>query len=205
MTEPIAFALSALFAYVLGSVPTAYLVARLARGIDIRRVGSGNVGALNTYHQVGREAAAAVLLADTLKGALAILGSLLLSDSPWVCVYGAIGVVAGHNWPIFLGFRGGKGVATVLGVSLVVQPWLTLVALAPALLLGLMARNLVLGTALAFVLLNTLVIATSQGSTQVLLCLVLTAVVVATYFGRSWRETISAIRRGRLLDLFSFE
>ena len=205
MADPIAFAVSALFAYVLGSVPTAYVVVRLAHGIDIRTVGSGNVGALNTFHQGGPKAAATVLVADTIKGALAVLFSILLSDSPWVCVYGAVGVVTGHNWPMFLGFRGGKGVATVLGVSLVVQPWLTVVALVPALLLGLMARNLVLAAALGFVLLNTLVIATGQGSTQVLLCLVLTAVVVATYFGRSWRETVASVRRGKLMDLFSFE
>ena len=205
MAESIAFALSAIFAYMLGSVPTAYLVGRLARGIDIRKVGSGNVGALNTFHQVGPEAAVAVLVADTLKGVLAILASMLLSDSPWICVYGAVGVLAGHNWPLFLGFRGGKGAATALGVSLVVQPWLTLATLVPALVLGLLSRNVVLAAAFGFLLLNTLVVATGQGWVQILLCLVLTLVVVATYFGRSWRETVASIRHGRLLDLFSFE
>ena len=117
---------------------------------------------------------------------------------------GAIGVVTGHNWPIFLEFRGEKRVATVLGVSLLVQPWLTLVSLAPALLLELVARNLALGTALAFVHPQYPDNTTSQGSTQVLLCLVLTA-VVATHFGTPWRDTITAIGRGRLLNLFSFE
>ncbi len=203
--ETLPFFLSAIFGYTLGSVPTAYLVARLARGIDIRAVGSGNVGALNTFHQVGPQAAAAVFVADTLKGAAAILISIAITDSPWVCVYGALGVVAGHNWPMFFRFRGGKGAATVLGVSLAVQPLLTAAALAVALLVALRTRNIVLASAFGFVTLNILVVATRQGWVQVLLCLVLTAVVVATYFARSWSQTVALVRRGHWLDLFSFE
>lgn len=203
--ETLPFFLNAISAYALGSVPTAYLIARLVRGIDIRSVGSGNVGALNTFHQVGPAAAIAVLAADTLKGSAAILISMAMSDSPWVCVYGALGVVAGHNWPMFLRFRGGKGAATALGVSLAVQPWLTFLALAVALLVALRTRNMVLASAFGFVTLNILVVATGQEWVQVLLCLLLTALVVATYFGRSWSQTVDLVRRGRWLDLFSFE
>ena len=106
---------------------------------------------------------------------------------------------------MFLRFRGGKGAATVLGVSLAVQPLLTAAALAVALLVALRTRNIVLASAFGFVTLNILVVATRQGWVQVLLCLVLTAVVVATYFARSWSQTVALVRRGHWLDLFSFE
>ena len=130
-------ALIAVLAYGLGAIPSAYIIGRLARGIDIRTVGSGNVGALNALHQIGPREAVLVLSADILKGVVAILIAAWIGDSFWACLYGAIGVVAGHNWPVFLGFRGGKGAATVLGVSLAILPLLTLVSFAAAVLAAL--------------------------------------------------------------------
>ena len=171
----------------------------------MRTVGSRNVGAVNTFHQVGPGAAAAVLAADTLKGALAVLLALGLSTSPWACVYGAAGVVAGHNWPLFLGFRGGKGVAPALGVSFAVLPWLTLAALGPAVLVIALSRNVVLSAATGFGLLNVAAVVTGQGWIQVLLCLGLTLVVTATYLGRSWGKSLMALRQRRWQDLFAFE
>ena len=205
MLEPVSAVLIALAAYLLGSIPSAYIVGRLAKGIDIRTVGSGNAGTLNTLHQVGPGAATLVLVADTLKGSLAILLSMWVGESVWLSFYSAIGVVAGHNWPVFLKFRGGKGAATVLGVSLAVLPWLTLVTLAPAVLVTLLARNVVLGAAVGFVLLNVLTVMTGQGWSQILLCLLLTLLVTATYLGRSWQQTVAATRQGRWRELFSFE
>ena len=205
MLEPVSAVLIALAAYLLGSIPSAYIVGRLAKGIDIRTVGSGNAGTLNTLHQVVPGAATLVLVADTLKGSLAILLSMWVGESVWLSFYSAIGVVAGHNWPVFLKFRGGKGAATVLGVSLAVLPWLTLVTLAPAVLVTLLARNVVLGAAVGFVLLNVLTVMTGQGWSQILLCLLLTLLVTATYLGRSWQQTVAATRQGRWRELFSFE
>ncbi len=203
--EPALVALITLLSYMLGSIPSAYIVGRLVKDIDIRTVGSRNVGALNTFHQVGPGAAIAVLIADTLKGVLAILLSVWIGESPWAILYGAIGVVAGHNWPVFLRFRGGKGAATVLGVSLVVQPWLTLIAVAATVLTALPTRNVVLGAAVGFVLLNVLTVVSGQGWLQVIICLLLTFVVTATYLGRSWQQTVTALRQRRLQDLFLFE
>ena len=203
--EPALVALITLLSYMLGSIPSAYIVGRLVKDIDIRTVGSRNVGALNTFHQVGPGAAIAVLVADTLQGVLAILLSVWIGESPWAILYGAIGVVAGHNWPVFLRFRGGKGAATVLGVSLVVQPWLTLIAVAATVLTALPTRNVVLGAAVGFVLLNVLTVVSGQGWLQVIICLLLTFVVTATYLGRSWQQTVTALRQRRLQDLFLFE
>ena len=95
--EPGLIPVIAIATYLLGSIPSAYIVVRLAKGIDIRTVGSQNVGALNTYHQVGIRAATVVLLADALKGVLAISLAMWIGGPPWACLYGALGVVIGHN------------------------------------------------------------------------------------------------------------
>jgi glycerol-3-phosphate acyltransferase PlsY len=108
--------------YLLGSIPFAYIVARLKNGVDIRQAGGGNAGALNTWREVGPVYGLVVLIADIAKGALAILIARWLGLSPvWTGVVG-FAAVAGHNWPCFLGFRGGKGAATVIGVLLPLAP-----------------------------------------------------------------------------------
>ena len=203
--EPVLVDLITLSMYLLGSVPSAYIAGRLARRIDIRTVGSRNVGALNVLHEVGPGAAIAVLVSDTLKGTLAVLMAIWILDSPWAIACGAIGVVAGHNWPLFLWFRGGKGAATVLGVSLAVVPWLTILAVAPAVLIAVLTRNVVLGAALGFTVLNILTVVTGRGWLEILVCLLLTFVVTATYLGRSWQQTVTSVRQGRWLDLLCFE
>ncbi len=98
--------------YLLGSVPTAYLVVRALRGDDIRRLGSGNVGALNTYHLLGFGPAMLVLVGDTAKGVLAVGVPWLTGADYWVIFATTPLVVVGHNWPVFLKFQGGKGAAT---------------------------------------------------------------------------------------------
>jgi glycerol-3-phosphate acyltransferase PlsY len=111
-------------AYVVGSIPTGLLIAR-ARGIDIRRVGSGNIGATNVARALGRKWAIAVLLGDALKGfAPVFAGRVLLHDrlSPSQVAVAGLAAIAGHMFTIFLRGRGGKGVATSLGVALAISP-----------------------------------------------------------------------------------
>ena len=127
-----AAALLGLGAYVLGSFPTGYVLVRAVRGTDIRDVGGGNVGALNTYQQVGAWGGLLVLSVDAAKGALAALAPGWSGAPEWTVFLTTPLVVAGHNWPLFIGFRGGKGAASILGVSLVVAPALTLITAGPA-------------------------------------------------------------------------
>jgi len=108
--------------YLLGSIPSAYIAGRLNKRIDIRQVGGGNMGALNTAREIGLLPGLAVLIADVTKGAVAVLIARWLDLSlAWIFVAGFAAVV-GHNWPIFLGFKGGKGAATTLGVLLALVP-----------------------------------------------------------------------------------
>lgn len=109
-------------AYLLGSIPSAYITARLKKGIDIRQVGGGNVGALNVYREVGPVFGLVVLAADMAKGVLAVfIAQWLGLPLIWTCVAGFAAVV-GHNWPCFLGFRGGRGAVTIMGVIVPLVP-----------------------------------------------------------------------------------
>ncbi|HAZ43276.1 MAG TPA: acyl-phosphate glycerol 3-phosphate acyltransferase [Cyanobacteria bacterium UBA11371] len=115
-----------LFAYLLGSFPTGYLAARILKGIDIREQGSGSIGATNVLRTLGKGPAIVVLLVDAAKGAAAIaLAHLAFSFAqdgvlslPWLVASAGLAAVFGHSWPIWLNFKGGKSVATSLGILL---------------------------------------------------------------------------------------
>src|SRR5215207_10175024 len=121
-----------LLAYLLGSIPFGYLLIRLSVGGDVRETGSGGTGATNVTRRAGRGVGALTLLLDLLKGVAAVLLARALQGAGegapwWVCAAGAAAVL-GHVFPVWLRFRGGKGVATGLGVFLVLAPPATLCA-----------------------------------------------------------------------------
>jgi len=118
-------------AYLGGSIPTGILAAR-ARGVDLRKVGSGNIGATNVKRAMGRGWAILVLLGDALKGfAPVFVGRVVLHGlSPWAVTLAGIAAVVGHMFTVFLRGRGGKGVATSLGVALAISPLAALCAFA---------------------------------------------------------------------------
>jgi glycerol-3-phosphate acyltransferase PlsY len=119
---PLNITVALVIGYLLGSIPSAYIAGRLKKGIDIREVGGGNMGALNVIHQVGTVVGYTVWLADMAKGSLAILIAQWFNlPLPWVFATGFAAVV-GHNWPVFLRFRGGKGAATIMGIFLILIP-----------------------------------------------------------------------------------
>jgi len=138
----------AVAAYLLGSIPTGYLVAK-ARGIDIRSVGSGNIGATNAFRVLGKPAGTFVLLIDALKGyaaaswLVALLAPLLdvaTVDLNWLRITAGICAVLGHNYTCWLKFKGGKGIATTAGVYLALAPIAVSVALMAWLIVALITR-----------------------------------------------------------------
>ena len=119
---------SILVSYILGSIPTAFIVAKFRKGIDIRKVGRGNMGAVNVMREVGMWEGALVAATDIGKGAAAIIvGQTLGITQPWLLGAGGAAVL-GHCFPMYIGFRGGQGVATVIGVVLVLSPVVTGIA-----------------------------------------------------------------------------
>jgi glycerol-3-phosphate acyltransferase PlsY len=118
-------------AYLIGSIPFGYLLVKLTSGQDVRAVGSGNIGATNVLRTGNRWAAVATLVLDAAKGFAAVwLAAAMTDQSPTWTSLAALAVMAGHSYPIFLGFKGGKAVATFIGAFL----WLTPIPLAAALL-----------------------------------------------------------------------
>jgi len=116
--------------YLLGSIPAAYIMGRVRKGVDIRQVGVGNVGAANTFREIGRWEGIIVWAVDVAKGAGAMLIAQALNVAqPWVLGAGAAALV-GHNFPVYIGFRGGKGAATTMGIFLVLAPEAMLVTFA---------------------------------------------------------------------------
>ncbi|MBU2608779.1 MAG: glycerol-3-phosphate acyltransferase [Chloroflexi bacterium] len=117
------FILALVFAYLIGSFPAAYLTARIFRKIDIRDVGSRNVGAMNVFYKVGFWPGVMVLAIDIGKGAAAIAFIRWLGAPILVQLLAGFIVVIGHAFPLFLGFRGGRGGATVIGILAYLMPW----------------------------------------------------------------------------------
>jgi glycerol-3-phosphate acyltransferase PlsY len=122
--------LSIIIGYLLGSIPTAYLMSRSRKGLDIRKVGSRNMGAANVMRQIGAHEGVIVGVVDVTKGAGAILIAQAL-NVPELWVFGTgFAVLVGHNFPVFAGFRGGRGSATIIGIFFVLAPKAMLVTLA---------------------------------------------------------------------------
>jgi acyl phosphate:glycerol-3-phosphate acyltransferase len=162
-----------LAAYLLGSIPTGFLVAK-ARGIDIRSVGSGNIGAANTFRAIGITAGIFVLFVDALKGVAAILVcdwflKLFGITDPAVTIHyrvlAGVFAILGHNYTCWLKFKGGKGIATTAGVYLALVPLAVGVALATFILAALITRITSVGSMLAAIVLAMVVCFTQQDLT----------------------------------------
>ena len=136
----LAFITSMAVSYLLGSIPTAYLVGRAFKGVDIRQVGTRNMGAMNTFYAIGFWPGMLVLASDVCKGIVALLFAYLISMYLFVVeanmvvpveMAAGIAVIAGHNFPVFLKFKGGKGGATAIGILAFLLAWVVWVDAGP--------------------------------------------------------------------------
>jgi len=115
--------------YLLGAVPFGLIFAKFMGGVDVRAIGSGNIGATNVLRGAGKTAALLTLLADVLKGLIPVLLAARIFSDDTITALCGIAAILGHNFPVYLRFKGGKGVATSFGVVLAVAPWTGLVCL----------------------------------------------------------------------------
>lgn len=131
----------AIVAYLVGALPSAYLIARVFKNIDIRSAGSGNVGGMNTYRVAGLLPGIITVLLDMAKGAAAVLIASQLTDLAYATFVAAILSVLGHNFSIFISFKGGKGLATSAGAFLVLSPLSILYAIIFAIALTVILKD----------------------------------------------------------------
>ena len=146
-----------IFAYLLGSIPFGYLIVRGKIGADIRETGSGGTGATNVSRRAGKTAGVLTLLLDAAKGCAAVLIAKALTGDDWVIAAAAIAVLVGHILPVWLGFRGGKGVATGVGIFVVLAPIALLCAGVIFVAIVALTRYVSLGSIVAAVLIPVFV------------------------------------------------
>jgi len=144
-------------AYLIGSIPFGYLIVRGKIGADIRETGSGGTGATNVSRRAGKAAGVITLVLDALKGSAAVLIAAKLTHSDWLVAAAAIAVLVGHIFPVWLGFRGGKGVATGAGVFLVLAPFALLCAGVLFLTIVVSTRYVSLGSMIAAAMIPVLI------------------------------------------------
>jgi glycerol-3-phosphate acyltransferase PlsY len=180
-------------AYLLGSIPTSFVVGRAVHGVDLRKHGSGNLGATNTFRVLGWRAAVPVILVDVAKGWLpAAFFPIWDGTAPleWALAYGAAAIV-GHVFSVFVAFRGGKGVATSAGVFMALAPWAVLIAALVWLVVVVLTRTVSLGSLLAALVLPAAVYATGEPRIELWLSVGLASFVIYAH-----RSNIRRLLRG---------
>lgn len=144
--EWLLLAASAIAGYFIGCLSFGYISGMIFKRKDIRKYGSGNAGTANMARNFGWKLGALTLIGDAFKGVLACFVGWLIAGGEFGAYIAAIAVIAGHNWPVFLKFKGGKGIATTLGVMLALAPWVGLGAFAVAAILILVTRVFSIGS-----------------------------------------------------------
>lgn len=175
--------------YLIGSIPFGYVVAKQLRGIDIRDTGSGNIGTTNVWRTLGPGPGIAVLGLDILKGVVAVALGRYLGVPNWELLT-ALAVLAGHSWPIFLSFRGGKIIATGAGVVLALSPVSVLVAAVLWLLAVGLTRYVSLGSILAAISIPVTMVILKMGGWYITFSIVVA--LFAVYKHRSNIERLLA-------------
>jgi len=174
-------------AYLLGSIPFGYLIVRRKSGADIRETGSGGTGATNVSRRAGKAAGVLTLLLDAAKGSVAVLIARAVSGDDWVIAAAAIAVLVGHIFPVWLGFRGGKGVATGVGIFLVLAPIALLCAGVVFVAIVVLTRYVSLGSMTAAVLIPVLVWLQSDSQTLLVAAVAGAVLIVFAHRGNIQR------------------
>ena len=182
-------------AYLLGNISTSYIVAKRLAGVDIRTQGSGNAGSTNVLRTLGKKAGALTFIGDVLKGLIAVLIARFIAyganlDDTTCAYLAVVAVVLGHNYPVFLGFKGGKGVATSLGSMLGMNPLVALSCLGFFIIIVAITKYVSLGSILGIGL-SPIIMMINHNTKGVLVTLFLTISVAITH-----RENIKRLLNG---------
>ena len=193
------FILSVVMAYLIGSISSSTLVGKWFAHIDIRDHGSGNAGATNTLRVLGLKWALVVLTVDILKGMAAVFIAWWLGNgNPWFAYLTGLAAIIGHNWPIYFGFRGGKGIATTIGVLALLMFIPAIIAGVIAILLVLLTRYVSLGALVFTILTPVFVIILEKNPNAGIF-----AAIVALFSIYRHRTNIVRLVRGKEHRIFS--
>ena len=179
-------------AYLIGSIPMGLIFGKLFWKKDLRQYGSHNIGATNAWRILGRKAGLLIFIFDFLKGQLGVLLGACMFASPGAMVVGGLFAMLGHMFPIFIGFKGGKGVATALGVIAALMPKVTAIVFIVWLVLTLITRYVSVASIVAAVLTPILAAAFREPIIYFLFALVAAVVIVFRH-----RENIQRLKAGR--------
>jgi glycerol-3-phosphate acyltransferase PlsY len=180
-----------LFGYGVGSLPLGFLVASRAKGIDLRRAGSGNVGAANAYRTAGLAAAVIVILVDVAKGASSVFFAARFASGAADPVAAGIAAIIGHVYPVWLRFHGGKGVATACGVFWMLAPLATALAATVFVVTVWVTRYVSLGSIVATLVLPPLALLTEKS-----MPVVIGAAVAAVMIVQRHRTNLARLQQG---------
>ncbi len=161
--------------YLLGSIPTAYIIVKLKKGTDIRQIGSGNIGATNTIRAAGRGTGVLVFILDMAKGAIPTLIGLAISRD--LAIVAGLAAFLGHLFPIWLNFKGGKGVSTAFGVALAMYPLYALFCITLWLIVMLATGYVSLGSCCGTALMPIIAICTAQPASCIIIFIIITLLV----------------------------
>lgn len=191
----ISYIIILIIAYLLGNISTSYIIAKRLAGVDIRTQGSGNAGSTNVLRTFGKKAGAMTFIGDLLKGIIAVFIGYLISkfanvDMVIAGYIAVFGVVCGHNWPVFLGFRGGKGVATSLGAMIAVNPIIAISCFLLFLIIVKITKYVSLGSVLGIAA-SPIIMIFLKNKNGVIITLFLTISVIYTH-----RENIKRLING---------
>jgi glycerol-3-phosphate acyltransferase PlsY len=195
MTMVLDSLLPVLLGYGMGSLPIGYLLTSRLRGIDLRRVGSGNIGATNVYRSTGLAMALLVMAVDVAKGAGTVLLAARVAGSGAIPVAAGVAAIVGHVYPVWLQFRGGKGVATAAGVFSVLAPLATLVAASAFVITVWMTRYVSLGSIVATAALPPLAWAADAPAAVVLGGVIAAVLIIGRHRGNLGRLQAGTERR----------
>ena len=174
-------------AYFVGAVPFAYIAGKRV-GVDIRMRGNGNVGTVNAFESLGARSGILVLLFDALKGVVVIVAGRLLDLPDSSLFVGAFAAVIGHNWSIYIGFKGGKGVAIVFGISVGMMPLLSWAAAPVVFGVYWLTKSWVWAFGAGIIALNLIIWLSGAPGVIVAFCAALSMAVTATHFSREAGE-----------------
>jgi glycerol-3-phosphate acyltransferase PlsY len=166
--------------YLLGAIPSAYVMASLRKSVDIRKFGVGNIGAMNAFRHIGIWEGIVVGVADVAKGAVAILIAQVLGVSEFWWLGSGFTALLGHNFPVFLGFKGGKGSVTAIGIFLLLVPKEMGLALGIMALTILVTRNLVFALGIGFAFVPLFIWLFSESSVLIFFSLAIIGVIGLT-------------------------